>query len=334
MKLKLELKSKYFILVLFFLLPCWYGINVLGHELENIFFWKEISKNSQTLTAQLNQQIVRPLKKHLSEDLEISAKAGISVYVNDDIRKTLFEKNSDQRLPIASLTKLMTAYTAIESYELDRIVEVSEQAVNQEGLVGWLNAGEEFTVDDLLHLVLMESSNDAAYALAEIFSESVSSKKSVGNFVSLMNFNAGEVFGLENTGFVNPTGLDPDNINNSRNYSTCKDLAALTENLLGEKLIWDILSLSEFNLYGENKKFHHQLKTTNEFLNIENEQPKWTSKIIGGKTGWTPEAQGCLVLVLRAPKQSGYLINVILGSRDRFGEMEKLINWVYEVYKW
>jgi D-alanyl-D-alanine carboxypeptidase len=69
------------------------------------------------------------------------------------------------------------------------------------------------------------------------------------------------------------------------------------------------------------------MKNTNEIL-------KDFPEIIGSKTGWTPEAQGCLLLVIKAPQNRGVIINVILGSPDRFGEMKELINWSYSAYKW
>ena len=331
---------KIFIVAFLVSLPFWCGINILEKNLGEIFYWQEITQNPQLLTAQLSQQILeeklrdsKPFKKPSIENLEIQAKAGISVHANQEQNKEriLFKKNSGKKLPIASLSKLMTAYAALEHYNLEETIIISKEAVNQEGNFGKLNPGDKLRVKDLLYIILMESSNDAAYALAEAAGQE--------GFIALMNLEAKKM-GLHETKFFNPTGLDPDNLSEQGNYSTCEDLVKFIAELLKKPLIWEILSLPEFDLYLPNGTFHHQLENTNELLKPaglateENQQPKWSPKIIGGKTGWTPEARGCLILVLQAPKQSGYLINVILGSQDRFEEMKKLTDWVYQSHKW
>ena len=74
--------------------------------------------------------------------------------------------------------------------------------------------------------------------------------------------------------------------------------------------------------------FHHTMKNTNELLSSNG----WPTKVLGGKTGWTPEAKGALVLVLESPKGKGYLINIILGSSKRFQDMKELVNWIFHSY--
>ena len=98
-------------------------------------------------------------------------------------------------------------------------------------------------------------------------------------------------------------------------------MVKLAKELLGDSLIWEILSAPTMNLYGQT------LESTNELLGK-------LPNIVGGKTGYTEKALGCFLLVVEAPKGKGYLINVVLGSPDRFGEMEKLTNWVKEAYYW
>ena len=82
--------------------------------------------------------------------------------------KVLFSRNSDEQLPIASLTKLMTGLVALENYPLEQEATISEEAMKQEGVQGVLKAGEILTIENLLYITLMESSNRAAYALAEV----------------------------------------------------------------------------------------------------------------------------------------------------------------------
>ena len=71
------------------------------------------------------------------------------------------------------------------------------------------------------------------------------------------------------------------------------------------------------------------MENTNQLLSLN----EWPTKILGGKTGWTPEAKGALVLILESPKGKGYLINIVLGSSTRFQDMKKLVNWVFNSYR-
>ena len=253
------------------------------------------------------------LKKPLPA-LNVKSAISIQIYPNGKT-KVLFSKNEKETLPIASLTKLMTALVVLsENYNLEETIRISKIAADQPNVpvFGNLKEGEEKTVRDLLELMLVYSSNDAAQALAE--------KIGVKNFVEKMNKMA-EKIALNNTKFVNPTGLDPQNlffISENKNYfniSNVEDLAKLAQYILihyplifeitREKPIFKIedgifdLSLNEFTL-------------------------------IGGKTGFTPESGGCLLLVLRN-QRGEYFINVILGAKDqkeRIKEMQKIINWL------
>lgn len=308
-----------FMVSLFF----WWGVNFTGEELENFFFWREISQNPQIFTAQLSLEkkleSLKPSRNKETEDLEIKAEGAISVLINSGGEdKILFQKEGSRKLPIASLSKLMTALIILENYNLSKEVEISKEAVSQESEFGNLKIGEKFSVKELLYPLLMESSNDAAYALAETIGEK--------EFVDLMNIKTADL-GLEKTFFVNPTGLDPDNLSELTNYSTAQDLVKLSNYLLkNQPIIWEFLKTKEFDLYLSDGVFHHKLNNTNELLG---ELPQ-----IGGKTGWTPQAKGCLLLVLNAPRNKGKMVSVILGSDDRFGEMKKLINWIDEAYYW
>ena len=302
-----------------------WGVNVFAQKLEDFFFWQEINKNPQILTAQLNLEkkleSLKPLRDRNVEDLELSAKSAISVLIKSDgTSKILFEKDKNKKLPIASLTKLMTALVVLENYELSKTVEISREAAFLENEYGYgsLKIGEKFSVKDLLYFLLMESNNGAAFSLAEMAGEK--------EFVDLMNITAADL-DLEKTFFVNPTGLDPDNIFDLTNYSTAEDLVKQGSYLLKKQpLIWEIAGNLEFNLYLPDGVFYRQLKNTNELLK---EIPQ-----VGGKTGWTPQAQGCLLLAYKSPNRKDYLINIILGSEDRFEDMKKLINWIKEGHKW
>lgn len=338
------MRLRYFFIALILSLPFSWGANVLALRMEEVFYSREIAENPGILAAQMNQKLLeakvenlKPFRSRQSEDLKIEAEAAISIFFDptQGKKKILFEKETNKKLPIASLTKLMTADIVLENYDLSQEIEISKAAVSQESEFGNLKIGEKFLVKDLMYPLLMESSNDAAYGLAELYPARIGYAEGIAgggveSFVELMNLKAQDL-GLFDTSFMNPTGLDPDSLNELGNYSTVQDLAKLIENLLLEKpLIWEILSTSQFNLYSPDGVFHHKLLNTNELLR----QDGWANNIIGGKTGWTPKAKGCLVLVIKAPNSNSYVINVILGSEDRFGAMKKMIEWINTAYKW
>ena len=328
-------------------LPFWWGINLLEKNLNDFFFWHELSKNPQMFIAEINPERklekLKPIRDKDIEDLEIAAKSAISVLLKDNgedynppttssrseerAPRILFEKNVNQKLPIASLTKLMTALVVLENYDLKKEIKITKEAVSQEGDFGKLAIGRIYSVEYLLYPLLMESSNDAAFALSNDYEEEEMNRE---KFITLMNLTA-QKLNLENTYFFNPTGLEPeeDKFTTQLNYSTANDLVKLTKELLKKPLIWEILSTPVYNLYGP------ELKNTNELL--FDGSANWRTKIIGGKTGYTDKAGGCMLLVLEAPENRGRLINIILGANgtsDRFGEMKKLVDWLNTAYNW
>ena len=317
---------KIFLIILLLSLPFWWGINVLEKNLGNFFFWQEFAENPQLLAAQANQlafeenlRNLKPLRDKNIDDFKTEAQSVISVFLsNQDEERILFVKNASQKLPMASLTKLMTAKIVLENYDLSEEIQISPEAVEQEEDLGKLKIGKVFSVQYLLYPLLMESSNDAAFALANDYPGMEEEK-----FIGLMNLAAQEL-NLKDTYFFNPSGLDPDEDEPDEkiNYSTGIDLVKLTKELLKEPLIWEILATPKYKLYGP------ELVNTNKLLE---EIPG----IIGGKTGYTEEALSCFLLVSKAPKSKGVLINVILGSvEDRFEEMKKLTNWLQQAYLW
>ncbi len=308
MKLKILLIS--FILSL----PFWWGVNIFQGNLEN-YFYAQISQPFEEIV------FVKIPPKPQKPELDLQVKAAISVKLNESgVENILFNKNINQPLPIASLTKLMTAFVVLENYDLSKEIEITKEAVSQEGDFGKLAIGRIYPVGYLLYPLLMESSNDAAFALANDYEEGGMNRD---KFVELMNL-ASQKMNLENTRFFNSTGLEPEEgkITTQLNYSTANDLVKLTKELLKKPLIWEILSTPIYNLYGP------ELKNTNELL--FDESPDKLTKIIGGKTGYTEKAGGCLLLVLEDKKGSKF-INVILGAQSveaRITEMQKLINWL------
>lgn len=313
MKLKLLLAT--FILSL----PFWWAMNALAGETENFVYWYGVSRDPYVLSASLRQAALekdlekaRERNRPDAEEVNIGARSALSLVIENGKQKVLFEKDSQKIYPIASLTKLMTALVVFDSYNFNDKVRISEEAVDQEGESKFepLVAGEEFSVKNLLYIALLESSNDAAYALSQVVGKD--------RFVELMNKKAEEI-GLDDTLFTNPTGLDPDDIKAPRNYSTARDVAELARYILeNEPGIFEITSLRSWEVVDEKGKVRYFIpENTNKLID---EIPE----IIGGKTGWTPSARGCLLVLLK-DSHNKYYINVVLGSNNRFREMREII---------
>jgi len=289
-----------------------FALNIFQENLEN-YFYAQISQPFEEIV------FVKISPKPQKPELDLQVKAAISVKLDEiGAEKIIFNENINQPFPIASLTKLMTAFVVLENYDLSKEIKITKESVSQEGDFGKLAIGRIYPVEYLLYPLLIESSNDAAFALANDY-EGMNQDK----FVELMNL-ASQKMNLENTRFFNSTGLEPeeDKFTTQFNYSTANDLVKLTKELLKKPLIWKILSTPIYNLYGP------ELKNTNELL--FNESSDRQTEIIGGKTGYTEKAGGCLLLVLEDRKGSKF-INVILGAQSveaRITEMQKLINWL------
>jgi D-alanyl-D-alanine carboxypeptidase len=195
----------------------------------------------------------------------------------------------------------MTAVIVLDKYDLSKNITVSKLADSQDPLKQDVKLGDNMPVESFLEIMLVKSSNKSAYALSEIMGEPV--------FVGLMNKKAKEI-GLESTLFSDPTGLS------SQNVSTAGDLTKLAEYILKNyPKIAQISRTRELNVPNFGK-----ITNTDELLG---EVPE----VVCGKTGFTTQAKGCLLLVTDNQKNNDYIINVILGADDRFLEMRKLIDW-------
>ena len=282
-----------------------------------------ISKNQMSAVA---EQL--PVLKDGAEEINLSALSFLSVFVNPNGEtKILAEKNVNDRLPIASLTKLMTAIVASENYHPEEIMAISNKALNSKGRSLKFEPGEIFKVNDLLHSLLIESNNDAAEVLAI--------RAGQEKFVGAMNIEAAAL-GLKDTFFINPTGLDPDGAEEFVNYSTAEDLFKIAR-VFVEKYpsLLNITLKKEYDLYTADGEFHHKVESTDELLSADWQSKSGeTIKILGGKTGETPFSKQNLILIVGAPGGSGYLINVILGSSSRFDEMKKLTELAFDAYVW
>ena len=295
---------KYFLGAFFLTSFLFCGINSLQSGMEE-YFYAQITQPFQNLAlVDLSNIPEKPRP-------DIEAESVISIKINKlGEERFLLRRKIDKSLSIASLTKLMTALIVIENNpDLSKTITISRSAENKYNvpIYGNLKTGQKVSLEKLLNLMLYYSSNDAAFALAE----------SVGlnSFIEKMNQKA-EDLGLKNTHFVNPTGLDPEDINMVPNYSTSYDLMVLSKYILKNHPFLFELSLEDGPYLIENGVLSLQILAS--------------QTIIGGKTGYTEKAGGCMLFVF-SDQNEDYFINVVLGvesPQKRIGEMQKLINWI------
>lgn len=216
-----------------------------------------------------------------------SAKAAITIEAQTGI--SLYEKNADEQLPMASTTKIMTALVALENADINQTFTVSETACKVEGTQIGLLAGDQISLNDLLHMLMMKSANDAAQTIAENISGSLEA------FAELMNERAKQM-GLTHTHFENPHGLPSDN-----HYTTARELALIAAEALKNDTFAQIVSTKKKKL-----DYHG--------LVIENSNRLLSSYeyTTGVKTGFTKAAGRCLVT--SAKKDGVTLINVTLND--------------------
>lgn len=281
--------------------------NYVSGRTEN---WKYLVENAN-IAGSLN---VLPVKKDGAINPEINSKA--AVVMDAGTNTILFLKDADRKMPLASITKFMAAMVAIDNIDLDEKVAISERAIKEGGKKEGLYAGEEIRAEDLLKMMLVNSNNVAAEAMADHLD------RNPGGFMKLMNDKA-KLLGLSSTKFFNASGLDRE----EENYSTAKDIAQMFDYGLKYQRIWEILRIQKSEVWSIDKKTKHILKSTNKLLGkIQN--------IEGGKTGFTDDAGECMVLVAGDPKGNNRIISVVLNSSDRFKDTQNLVKWVFDNFTW
>ena len=223
----------------------------------------------------------------------------------------LFQKNPQVKLSPASTTKIMTALVAMDYFKMDDILTV--KTVITEGRAMGLASGDKLTFENLLYGTLVHSGNDAAFAIAENYSGGVD------NFVKKMNAKAKDIYLLD-TSFANPVGFE-----DSHHFTTAKDLARLATYALNNSYIAKIVGTPDITVADVNFTKFYRLENVNELLGK-------IPGVLGVKTGWTENAGECLVTAVT--RDSRKILLVVLDSKDRFGETETLINWVFANYNW
>ncbi|ANS74892.1 peptidase M15 [Paenibacillus yonginensis] len=237
---------------------------------------------------------------------EVGTHAQAAALIDVESGRLLYSKQGDERLPIASLTKIMTAIVAIENGGLDKPVKVSAKAFGKEGSSIYLKLGEEMTLENMLYGLMLRSGNDAATAIAEHVGGSEE------GFVHLMNQKA-EMIGLKHTHFMNPHGLD-----HKEHYSTANDLAKLTAYALHNPVFREIVSTRHKKAPNPNESWDYDWLNKNKMLRMYEGAD-------GVKTGFTKIARRCLVS--SATRSGQQLAAVTLNDGDDWNDHAKMLDF-------
>jgi len=261
--------------------------------------------------------LIFPINIYAEEDLLKNAKSGL--LIEESTGEILYQKNKDDRVAVASMTKMVAQIIILENIEKgtlswDEIIKVSKNAADMGGSQIWLQYGEEMSVRDLMKGISMASANDATVALAERIAGTEEA------FVKQMNDKVKEL-GLKNTNFVNPTGLDEDN-----HYSSAYDMAMIARELLRHKEILEFSSVYEDYI---------RVDTPNKFWVVNtNKLIRFYDGADGLKTGFTDDAGYCMAVT--AKRDGMRLIAVVLGEETgsvRNEETSVLLDYGFNLYK-
>lgn len=255
------------------------------------------------------------------EDLNINAKY-YGVYMSNNL-DVLYESNSDQKVPIASITKIMTAIVCIDNIQdLSQTVKVNlaevQKYYNDEYSVAGLRDSQEISYYDLIATMLIPSGADSAACIAiNVFGD-------YSKFIEAMNEKAKEI-GMNSTSFANPIGADDPN-----NYSTVYDVALMMKYALDNDIIKDLMSRYEYTIKDGSITVHNALFVLANLYGLD------VSKIAGGKTGMTGDAGYCLATY--SNNEENPLICIVLGCDIISGRLphiedsQNLYNYVDENY--
>ena len=243
-----------------------------------------------------------------AQALSLSAQSAVLIDARDG--RVLYEKDADTPRPMASTTKIMTAVVALESCDVNEIIEIADEAVGVEGSSIYLQKGERMTLLELLYALLLQSANDAAVAIA------VGVGGSVGNFADMMNEKAVSL-GLTSTHFENPNGLDADG-----HVTTARELALLTAYALKNPTFAEIVATYKRKISGPDGTVR-LVVNHNKLLNMYD-------GCVGVKTGFTKKSGRCLVSA--ACRESLTLVSVTLSAPDDWRDHTAMLNYGYENY--
>ena len=242
--------------------------------------------------------------------LDVSAKA--AVVLCGDTGEVIFAKNENQKLPMASTTKIMTGLLLCEYGNFEREITVTAEMLRVEGSSMGLLAGDKVTLHDLLYGLMLASGNDSANVIAYTLGGSLD------GFVKQMNSKAKEL-GLDNTHFATPSGLDDE-----KHYTTALELAKLTQFALENEEFAKAVACEKAVLNYGNPPYRRSLTNHNKLL-------KMYEGTIGVKTGFTKKSGRCLV---SAAKQDGkYVIAVTLNDPNDWQDHKQMLDYGFSKIK-
>jgi len=247
---------------------------------------------------------------HSVEDDQIALKSSVAYVIDQDTQEVLLSKNDQAILPIASITKLMTALVVREAnLDMDESITISVDDIDTEkGSGSRLRPGTTLTRGELLHLALMSSENRAAHALGRTYPAGIDA------FIAQMNAKAAQL-GMRDTRYAEPTGLS------SRNQSSAKDLATLVAFAANDSTLRELSTSNGFQVEVGHKTLKY--RSTNRLVS----NPNWDIDL--QKTGYISEAGQCLVMQAKVAGRK--LIMVFLDSAGKFSRIadaERVRRWV------
>ncbi len=248
--------------------------------------------------------------------LSINIEAKAAIVLDAKTGEVLYEKNSDTELPLASVTKLMTALVANEILNNEGNIKIDQNDIAQAGDSG-LSDGETFSVKKLNDLTLLVSSNDGAFALAAAAGAFLNSSEPAAAFVKAMNIKAKEL-GLTKTYYRNPTGLDLTSTEAGA-YGSASDMAYLMKHIISTvPEILEETTTDKTVIYNQ-AGVYHEAENTNPIVNS-------IPGLIGSKTGYTELAGGNLVVAFNVGLDHPVVVAVLGSSHSgRFNDVLKLV---------
>ena len=245
-----------------------------------------------------------PVSAETSDSLGLSARA--AVVIEADSGRIIYAENENERLSMASTTKIMTALLAVEANDPDREIKVSGDMLKVEGTSMGLLDGDTVTLEGLICGMLLTSGNDAANVTAYTLGGSLE------GFAKLMNERAGEI-GMENTNFVTPSGLDAE-----EHYSTAYDMALLGAEAIKNEQFREYCSMSSARVEYGNPPYLRTLTGHNKMLTLYD-------GAFGIKTGFTKKSGRCLVSA--AEREGVTLVAVTLNAPDDWNDHMKMLDY-------
>lgn len=314
--------KKILIIIISLIIPITYA--------EEVIYDKEVTNTNDNVVINEEETNSEELKekKEMSleeeqtnedDDLNLAKNAKSAIMLEASTGKIIYEKNADEQLSMASMTKMMTLLLIMENIEngnlkWDEMITASENAASMGGSQIFLEIGEQMTVEDLVKGICIGSGNDAAVAMAERIGGTEE------NFVKMMNDRAKEL-GLKNTNFQNACGLDT-----KGHYSSARDMALIAKELVKHKKILEYTGTYEDYL---------RKNTDNSFWLVNtNRLVRYYQGVDGLKTGYTSEAGYCITTT--AKRNNMRLITVVMGeptSQVRNAETTTMLDYGFNTYQ-